>query len=714
MSITVFSRNWYRVEKLTPRLKSQVDISSQQFRGERWYVLRESVSGNLHRYSAQAYALIGLMDGAHTIGEIWAVACNRLEQDLPTQDEVISLVSSLHQADMIHLNVPANAKDLFMRTEKKHQQKLLQKTLSPMSLQVPLFDPTLILDRLCPLLDKVFGYKFLVFYLLCVVSAAVLSLRNFEELSTNIVGRVLAADNLFLLWVLYPLIKVLHELGHAYVVRRFGGQVPEVGVMFLVFIPMPYVNATESASFENKYQRILVSAAGVVVELFIAAIALILWTMVEDGFFKAILFNIVVLAGVSTVLFNGNPLMKFDAYYMLADYLEIPNLAKKSVSYWAYLCKRYLFALRSAVSPAVDKRECLWLFFYNLLSFVYRVFISISIVLFVGSQYFAVGVLLAVWTFASGWFIPFVKMVVKPFGSSEFKMQRRRPGVVMAIVGAVVWGLLFELPLPYTLTSEAVVWGKGENQLYAGESGFVKEVLVANRSSTSQGSTLMVLENYDLLGRANILKAEIAEAKFRLQSVYNDRAQSRLVLEEIARLEEELVEIKDNLQQTRVVSKASGEIVIDQLESYPNRFVARGELVGYIRPVDEPLDLKLMLPEELADQVVNHLVSVSVRPASNISLEFPATLQSVVPKVSRQLLSPILSTQGGGEIIMDPSDAESSKTVENFLIVNVHVPHSVGQYIEERFFVRFKLEDEPVFMRIYRMVRRTFLEYFNV
>ena len=123
MPVSVFSKNWYRVETLKPRLKSQVEISSHLYRGERWYVLREPVSGITQRFSWQAYALIGLMDGKRTLGQLWDRTADRLQKEMPTQDEVIGLVSALYQNDMAQLDVSANVVDMFQRRRKKERIK---------------------------------------------------------------------------------------------------------------------------------------------------------------------------------------------------------------------------------------------------------------------------------------------------------------------------------------------------------------------------------------------------------------------------------------------------------------------------------------------------------------------------------------------------------------------------------------------------------------
>ncbi|MBU3071577.1 hypothetical protein KOI40_17250 [Aestuariicella sp. G3-2] len=712
--MSLFSKNWYLVESLKPRLKPQVEITPQMQRGERNYALRDPVSGSIQLYSEQAYTVLGLMDGQRTLNDIWLLVGDQLQDELPSQEDMISLVGSLYQMDMLYLDVPANARDLFQRRNTKQEKKRLQKLYSPLSVQIPLWDPTRFLDRFCPLMDRLMGKWLLALYLLLVLTGLVITAQNFDALTSNAADRILAADNLFLLWVLYPLIKMIHELGHAYTVRRFGGQVHEVGVMFLVFFPMPYVNASESAAFANKYQRMTVAAAGLIVELSIAAVAVILWSMASDGLVKSVFYNIAFMAGVSTLLFNGNPLLKFDAYYVLSDYLEIPNLAKKSVSYWGYLVKRYIFRFRELENPAQDTRERYWLFFYNLFSFFYRIFISVAIILFIGSQYFIVGVILGIWTLVSSWVIPFIKTVSKPFTEPQFAFQGLNPKWVMTLLVFGVWVLVFVLPLPYSYTAEGVSWTQPHERLYAGESGFVEKLQLPEDDQVQAGQELISLTNYDLLDRRAAVTAQLNEARARVRSDYQDRARSSLGQAEVTRFHDELADIEAALEETSVRARANGRVVVQDPESLPQRYLQRGEVIGYVLNPSRPLTVRVAVAETAAERVLGRVRSVSLRPASDRADEVTAWMRSIVPRVSKEIPSPVLSTVGGGKIILDPSSEDSLQAMENYVQIEVEVADLPMTKVFERYYVRFDLPPEPLAKRLYRELRQVFIKEFDV
>jgi putative peptide zinc metalloprotease protein len=192
-----------------------------------------------------------------------------------------------------------------------------------------------------------------------------------------------------LIAVLYPFVKALHELGHGYAVKKWGGEVREMGIMLLVLMPMPYVDASSSLAFRSKWQRAFVSGAGIMVELGLAALALIVWVNVEDGITRAIMFNVMLIGGISTLIFNGNPLLRFDGYYVLCDIIEIPNLATRANRYFISLIQRWLLDIEVREREAVSVAERAWFIAYAMAAFVYRLFIMVTIALFVATKFFS-------------------------------------------------------------------------------------------------------------------------------------------------------------------------------------------------------------------------------------------------------------------------------------------------------------------------------------
>ena len=186
-------------------------------------------------------------------------------------------------------------------------------------MRINLFDPTRLLDVLLPLCGWLFSRAGLVIWLLLSTWATLVGLRHGDALLQHGSSRLIDPLNLLLLWAGYPIVKLLHELGHGLALRRWGGNARELGVVFLVFFPVPYIDGSAATSFPDKYRRMAVGAAGIMVEVALAALALMVWLHVQPGLVRDIAFNTMTIAGVSTLLFNGKPLLRFDGYYVLAD-----------------------------------------------------------------------------------------------------------------------------------------------------------------------------------------------------------------------------------------------------------------------------------------------------------------------------------------------------------------------------------------------------------
>ena len=240
----------------------------------------------------------------------------------------------------------------------------------------------------------------------------------------------------------------MHELAHGYAIKKAGGEVHDIGIMFLGLIPVPYVDATSASGFRNKYERMLVGAAGILAEMFLASIALFVWLNVEDGAVHAIAYNVMLIGGVSTLLFNGNPLLRFDGYYVLQDALEIPNLGTRANRYIGYLIQRYLFSMRDAISPVDVAGERVWFVIYGLAAFAYRLFIMTVIILYISGRFFAVGIILALWAGVTMIGIPMVKHINFLFTNPRLRSNRGRSVGISGLIILLVAVVLFLLPVP--------------------------------------------------------------------------------------------------------------------------------------------------------------------------------------------------------------------------------------------------------------------------
>ncbi|HXI36074.1 MAG TPA: PqqD family peptide modification chaperone, partial [Burkholderiales bacterium] len=228
----LYSASWYRVAELRPRLRSQVRVHRHSYRGEVWYVLEDRGSRRLHRFNAAAHYVIGLMDGRRTVQALWDAAASRFGDDAPTQGEMIALLGQLHAADVLLTQVAPDLAELLHRARLARRRNWMQRYLSLLSLRVPLFDPDRLLERWLPWYRPLFGKAGALLWLAVVGSAAVLAALHWSELGGDLSDRLLAPGNLVLLALVFPVVKLLHEFGHACATKAWGGEVHEMGVMF--------------------------------------------------------------------------------------------------------------------------------------------------------------------------------------------------------------------------------------------------------------------------------------------------------------------------------------------------------------------------------------------------------------------------------------------------------------------------------------------------
>jgi putative peptide zinc metalloprotease protein len=710
MSASLFSASWYRVADLKPRLRSHVEINRHIYRGDVWYVVQDDATGRYHRFTAQAYCLVGLMDGQRTLEELWHSAGEQLGDDMPSQEEVIKLLSQLYRAGVIQSDVIPDIAELRERRRKEKQNKFWAVIKSPLAVKIPLVDPEPFLNWSAGVSRWLFNPITGLIWLWCVGWALIQTGYHWDELTENLADRVLAAENLFLIWLVYPIVKLVHEFGHAYAVKRWGGEVHEMGVMFLIFMPVPYVDASASAAFRSKYQRMLVAASGILVEAFIAVLAMWVWVSSEPGLVRSIAFNTLLIAGVSTFLFNGNPLLRFDAYYVLADGLEIPNLGSRSSRQVGYLCKRYLLGLENETSAAYSDKEGHWLWFYAIVSFIYRVFITLSIVLFVASELFFIGILLAILSLYNMFGKPLVAIVSFLITDNAVKKKRARMlSVVMSFL-VITAGGLFLIPMPYMTTAQGIFWAPESAQLLSKSDGFLDEVLVTNGASVRQDQLLFKSHNPAL--ESSILQAagRMKELVLHYQSAMADERQNEaaIITEEIAQARAELARGLDEQKGLTYKSPADGVFMLVFPSDPIGRLVPRGTLLGYLLQPGE-YRVRVAVGQDDVERVRNDVQQIRVRLSENIDAEYPAQLISEVPSAQKILPSPALSVSGGGLFALDPSNPDQPEAFETVFLFDVVIQDLPIQKIGERVYVRFQHSPEPIGYRLYRSARRVLL-----
>ena len=729
----LFSGNWYRIAALKPRLRGHVRIHRHVYRGELWYVVEDRVAGKYHRFNPSAYRVIGLLDGQRTLQMVWDRLTSALDDHTPSQDELVQLFGQLYAADLIQCDVTPDVAELFERGGRQRRSRWLQRFANPAALRFPLVDPDRALQRIIALAGPLARGPGVLLWLLVVLPALLLAPSHWAELTGNFNERLLAVDNLLLLLLLFPLLKAAHELGHGLACRRYGGEVHEMGVMLLVFFPVPYVDASSASTFASRWQRMLVGAAGMLTEVFIAALAFYLWLALEPGLARSMAYNLIVLASITTLVFNANPLLRYDGYYILADAIESPNLGQRATAHWQYLLRRHIFGLQLTERPHATAGERRWFLAYAPLAFAYRMFVLFTIAVFIASSYFFLGVLVAVWGLWMALLLPLVRGVRRMAGDAALDAQAGRVRAAMLAATGLLLALLFLVPLPYHSVTEGVVWPHDKAVLRAEGTGLVSR-LVARPGQPLQPGDL-VLETVDeaLAARLQNQVARRDQAQARHDAVFGQQpARAALMAEDLRREQAALVVLEDEVRRLVVRAGAAGVLLMPRPDDLPGRHLRRGDIVGHI-DTGEPPVVRVVLPQwqiapllapaqaasapaaATSAAAAPAALRIQVRLPQDPSQIWPAVLKRSVPSAAHELPSPALGSAGGGAIALDPRDPRGMKSLESLFEHELQLPSGLPfREIGTRVQVRFEHPAEPVAWRLGRALRRLFLSQFQL
>jgi putative peptide zinc metalloprotease protein len=706
------SPSWYRVATLRPRLRSHARVHRHEYRGRRWYVLQDRMSRRSHRLNPPAHYLVGLMDGRRTLQELWDAAAQRYGDEAPTQDEVIQLLGQLHAADLVQSEGAPDVDELLRRARRTRNRTLMAKLLAPLAIKVPLFDPDRMLERWLPWFRPLFGPAGALLWLALVGWGAFSAAQHWNELTQDIGNRVLAPENLLVLGLVFPLLKAAHEFGHACAVKAWGGEVHEMGVMFLVMMPVPYVDASAASAFAQRRQRVVVGAAGMAVELCIASAALLFWLDMQPGLPRAVLFNVMLIAGVSTVLFNANPLLRFDGYYILSDLIDIPNLRQRAQQYLGAVLQRGLFGIANDAVQATP-REAAWFLFFSIASFVYRLTVTFAIAVFIGSHYFVVGVLLAIWAVATGIFAPVLWLVGFIAFSPRLRRHRLRAVLTSSALAAALFVLVFVVPVPSWTNAQGVLWDAEQSVVRSGADGFVQRVAAQPGSRVRRGDPLVEADDPLLAPRLKMVRAEkeAAEARYQAERMENLSA-SLVTLEKLKALDADLQRLEERMRDLVVRAPGDGIFALAAPENLPGRFLKQGEQIAHVIP-EGRVTCRVLVTQQQVHLVRSDTRAVRARLAERPRETVEARVLREVPLAMDRLPSLALSQAGGGEVALDPRTG-APKALQTHFELEIELLTERPAGAGGRVYLRFEHEPETAGRQVWRAAQQLYLKLFAV
>jgi putative peptide zinc metalloprotease protein len=713
VTASVFSSLWYRVGALTPSLADSVRIERQPCRGEVWHLLIDARSGRSLRLNRPAYAIAGRLTGAHSVQEIWDAACQELGDAAPTQDECIGILAQLHGRGLLRCERTAD----FDATYRHYREQSAQRTAPARSLlayRIALGDPTRLLTALRGLGEQLFRWPVLLLWAGCVAAGIVAACANWDGLAAHAAKWLATPRYALVALALYPAIKVLHELAHGLAIRRWGGEVRAWGITLLVAMPVPFVDGAAAAGLPKVHQRVIASAAGIMVELWIAAVALAAWLALEPGLVRDAAFVAAFIGTVSTLLVNANPLLKFDGYHMLADAFGLPNLAGRSARYWSEALQRSVLRTPPSAPLVPARGERPWLAAYAPLSWLYRFALAGAIVIWAGSHSFLLGMALLV-LFGIQMLLAPLRLLRGSLALATAERGTRLRAAAAATTVAVVLGIaLAAIPVPFAAVAQGVVWIPDQAQVRAQSEGFVAALPIPDGAHVEAGTIVVELRNHALTADAVRMQARVAALETELfQALRADATRALDAAEDLAQAQAELARAEERIDALKVRAQAGGRLVMPRQADLTAAYVRKGDLLGHVLAPDSGI-VRVAVPQEDAATLTSATRAVSTRLVGEGASAIASELVRDSYGANKRLPSAALSSRNGGSILTDPEARDELSPLDAVVLLDVRLPAAAAAgRAGQRAWVRFDFGAAPLVQQWGRRLRQALLKHFN-
>lgn len=687
-----------RLRDVRVGVRADLEITRHVFRGEPAYVVRDPVTFQSHRLDPADYDALARLHADVPLSQHFEqhVAAGRFAPD--QAEEYFQFIFSLHRLGFLALPM-ADDKGLYRRHQQRAHSRRRAWLLSFISLRVPLVNPDRFLAATLPQVRWLFSPAFFCIWILFMLMAGGVAWARAADLYEPI-GGLLSAQSLPITWTMLIVLKIWHELGHAYACKHFGVHVPEIGANIMLLTPCAYVDASAAWGLPRKRDRIIISLAGMYFESMCAGIAVLVWAFTPPGLLSSVAYNVIFVAGVVTVLFNINPLMKFDGYYILSDLLELPNLAQRARRLILNHAKRHLLGVKTSNEP---ERAPWLLACYGVGALVFQTMLLFSICVLLATKFFLVGVTAAALYVGSSLGRAVTGFVRYVLWSEETRPVRRRALAVATACIVLPIGILALVPADTGVVAPARVGAAEELTLRADGAGFLE--LLAREPHVEAGALLARLANDETTQALAIAELELESARLRVAALeFSDPPRARgeqaalagLVAQRDARLRE-----RDALL---VRAPFAGRVVQGLRAQDDGRFLRPGDALATI--VRGPAQVRALLSElDYASLALGVGSSAEFRPADAPHRTLRGTVTRISPAGSRSISIASLTQEGGGDIAIDPATSEAQQSYFEVVITLQPDPAGVPAHgVSGR--VRLPSRGESLGRTAYRAVRR--------
>jgi putative peptide zinc metalloprotease protein len=575
----------------------------------------------------------------------------------------------LHEAGLVQVDSPDQAKALITRRRKNRWKRVWQFFANILYIKIPIIDPEKLLNGMYPYFRWIYTKAFIAFSVGMMIAALTLVLSQWSTFQARLPDfqSFFNWRTIVYFWCSLAVVKVIHEFGHGLTAKHFGGEVHEMGMLFLVLTPALYCDVTDSWLLPSKWKRIWISAAGIYVECFLASIATFVWWNSEPGLLNSLMLATMFICSVNTILFNANPLLRYDGYYVMSDWLEIPNLRVKSTQFFTYLFQEKVLGLEVPVQSYMPKSRRTLFVTYAITSYLYRWVVTFSILFFLAQflkpyklQSISYG--LAIGSLAPLLGMPIYQMFkfVRQPGRMR-KVKKARAAAFFAGTAAVA-AMILLIPTPLRVQGTLVLSPAKPAEVYAETPGRLVDLLVRDGEMVKEGQILATLSNPEKLREQAQLQEQQSVHMVKYQTYERTTSGLGLVNHELAESERRYADALEP-----AISKLGeqiGKLTLTAPRDGQALGVPHHETIGQWlkpgKPFCEVADPRKLEAHIILDQADIDLVKKHKTAWIKIYGDSEQTIKSAVSEIARrnrEEIPPELSNLAGGEIATKPDEA---------------------------------------------------------
>ena len=726
-------------------MRPDLSVRYHKYQGKPYWVVKEPVGLKYYRFQEEEYSILRMLDGTCSFEDIK----ERFEQDYAPQkislNDLQHFIGMLHRSGLLITDAEGQGPQLRKRRDQTSRRELMQKFSNVLAIRFKGIDPDRMLNWMAPYTNWFFTKWAVMFFCVLGLSALLLVGTQFDVFRSRLPAfhEFFGPENWIWLGCTLAITKVLHELGHGLSCKRFGGECHEIGVMILVLTPCLYCNVSDSWLLPSKWHRAAIGAAGIYVEVVLASIATFLWWYSEPGLLNHICLSIMFICSVSTILFNGNPLLRFDGYYILSDIAEIPNLRQKASKILHRLMAQYMLGIEQQEDPFLPQRHRWFFALYTVAAVCYRWVVVFSIFLFLNSVLEPYGLKVIGQIIAMAGIFGLVVQPSWQFGKFIYtpgrmhQVKKKNVLISGAIIAALIAAFIY-VPLPYSVKCAVEVQPRDERNVYALVPGTLKTVNVKAGQTVQEGDVLAEMANEDLLlSVADLQNAcdryqselDVIEMQLAMPNSKADPGRIPVIKALLESTQQQLAEREKDLDKLKIRAPVSGTVLPaplkkaqpspdGRLPGWSGSLLDQLNVGAFLEPSDElcrigdPNKFEALLAVDQADidfLSAGQPVRIKLDAYTNNVVETKIESEDDISREPMRYSSQGMSMQAGGKLATKTSASGIPVPLSTTYQVIVPLPND-GEKYEADLRGRAKVTAQPKSLgwRTWRLLTRTF------